>query len=146
MTEDSLKLFVTKARIIWWILTIVITTVWIIILISLINTNYYNDSWTIKYSMLWILFLPLAVSFSFAISTFFLKLKIINTKNHRYVIYCGWYKDILLCDGEVVDMFKGMSFSSVNLEYDDGNGEKVTLKISQFFNSYTFKVNGKVLY
>lgn len=95
--------------------------------------------------MIYIFVFTWAVLISFTITTFFLKLKEFKTNNHRYVIYLGWHKDVLICDGKVVDMFKGMSFSPVNLEFTDGEGEKVLVKVSQFFNSYTLKVNDKIL-
>lgn len=132
-----------------WLITIIITIAWISLLNKLIKLmDNVDASYTdiIIIIMLYVLAFAWIIFLSFAIASFFLKLNEFRTKSHRYVLYLGWHKDVLMCDGIVVDMFKGMSFSAVNLEYDDGKDEKVVVRISPFFNSSTIKVNGRVLY
>lgn len=146
MSKENLRKFIYSSRIVLCFLTIIITVAWILLLKSAINSSYEDDCYVLKYRMLYILAIAWIFLFSFAIASFFLKLKEFRTKGHRYVLYLGWHKDVLICDGTIVDMFKGMSFSAVNLEYDDGNDEEVIVRISPFFNASTVKVNGRVLY
>lgn len=146
MSKEKFRFFIYSSRIVLWLLTIITTIAWILLLKSAINSSYDDDYYVLKYMMLYILAVAWIIFVSFAITSFFLKLKEFRTKNHRYVLYLGWHKDVLMCDGIVVDMFKGMSFSAVNLEYDDEKDEKVMVRISPFFNSSTIKVNGRVLY
>lgn len=148
MSEDKFRTFIHTSRIMLWLITIVVTIVWIKLLNKLIDIPYDDESNAeiIIIMMLYVLACAWIIFVSFAIASFFLKLNEFRTKSHRYVLYLGWHKDVLMCDGIVVDMFKGMSFSAVNLEYDDGKDEKVVVRISPFFNSSTIKVNGRVLY
>lgn len=144
MSKDKFRTFIHSSRIVLWLLTIAATIAWALILKNAINSSTDDVAYVL---VLYVLGLAWIFLISFAIASLFLKIKEIKTKNHRYVIYLGWIKDVLLCDGVVVDMFKGMSFSAVNLEYEDELDGKIAVRISQlFFNTYTFKVNGKVLY
>lgn len=136
--EEKFKKFIRLSRGIVWLCTIVMTIVWITLLINDKNYKFVMlRTFTITAWMVMIIF---------AIASFFLKTKEIKTREHVYFLYLGWAKVVLMCDGVVVDMFKGGSYAPVNLEYDDGKDEKITVKISRFFNSYTVKINGKILY
>lgn len=142
MTIESLRGFIKKSRLILWVSSGALTPLFIWSAIAFFSNM---DS----FALLWVCFLAFMawiITLALAFETIFLKLKTYKSQNHTYTFYLGFFTLVLFCDDVKVDMFKGQSFGSVNLEYDDEQGEKISIKVSQLLcNSSTIKINGEVV-